>query len=464
MADDSVRLTAKDVTIEWTPQRGLLLDVLRAEIEGSLSPGERCLRVAVVSSCEGIVQCEYDLLEGPGAQAVESVFRFRKRIEPAAGEFNVALVVPTGIGCAIGGEAGDATPAARLLGSVCDRLVLHPNVVNASDLNEMPENAVYVEGSVLTRLLMGTVALRPVRQNRLLVAIESSPDPMITDCTVNAATGAAAVLGLDIGAIVQFPEPLDMEMFVSTGGRATGEMQALEPLVEMIRTLSDEVGATAVSIHSAIGVPGDTNEFIISYFQDDGGMVNPWGGVEAMLTHAVAGLLNVPVAHAPMVESRDEWALDVGMVDPRKAAEAASRAYLFCTLKGLHRSPRIVPLATGAPLAGDLAAEHVDCLVVPDGCVGLPVLAAAEQGITIIEVAENTNVMRNDMRSLLPEGATIHRVRSYLEAAGLIAALRASIAPGSLQRPMSVPFREWDSQTREARPHAGGVHGLPLGP
>ena len=57
---------------------------------------------------------------------------------------NVVMLVPTGIGCEIGGHAGDAGPAARLLATVCDRLILHPNVVNGSDLNEMPENALYV--------------------------------------------------------------------------------------------------------------------------------------------------------------------------------------------------------------------------------------------------------------------------------------------------------------------------------
>ena len=78
------------------------------------------------------------------------------------------MLVPTGIGAAIGGHAGDATPVARLLASICDRLVTHPNVVNASDINELPENGLYVEGSVISRLLMGTAGLQPVRSNRVL--------------------------------------------------------------------------------------------------------------------------------------------------------------------------------------------------------------------------------------------------------------------------------------------------------
>lgn len=53
---------------------------------------------------------------------------------------NIVFIVPTGIGAEIGGHAGDASPAAKLIASLCDNFVTHPNVFNASDINEMPEN------------------------------------------------------------------------------------------------------------------------------------------------------------------------------------------------------------------------------------------------------------------------------------------------------------------------------------
>ena len=74
------------------------------------------------------------------------MFDLNPRRDEDARAFNAVLVVPTGIGAEIGGHAGDATPVARLLASVCDTLITHPNVVNASDLNEMPANGLYVEG------------------------------------------------------------------------------------------------------------------------------------------------------------------------------------------------------------------------------------------------------------------------------------------------------------------------------
>ena len=64
-------------------------------------------------------------------------------------------------------------------------------------------------------------------------------------------------------------------------------------------------------------------------------MVNPWGGVEAILTHAISMLYNLPSAHSPMMTSNEVMNLDVGIVDPRKSAEAVSTTYLHCILKVL---------------------------------------------------------------------------------------------------------------------------------
>jgi hypothetical protein len=67
------------------------------------------------------------------AAARPSIFQLVKRPFENTERFNAVLLVPTGIGAEIGGHAGDATPVARLLATVCDTLITHPNVVNASD-------------------------------------------------------------------------------------------------------------------------------------------------------------------------------------------------------------------------------------------------------------------------------------------------------------------------------------------
>ena len=61
------------------------------------------------------------------------------------------LVIPTGIGCEIGGFAGDALPAAKLLASASGCLVTHPNVMNGGALSEKDERIFYVEGYSLDR-------------------------------------------------------------------------------------------------------------------------------------------------------------------------------------------------------------------------------------------------------------------------------------------------------------------------
>ena len=86
---------------------------------------------------------------------------------------------------------------------------------------------------------------------------------------------------------------------------------------------------------------------------------------------------------------------------------------------------------------GVLTASEISCLVIPDGCLGLPTLAALEQGIPVIAARENRNVMRNDLTALPWAAGQLQIVENYWEAAGVLAALRAGIAPESVRRPLS---------------------------
>lgn len=164
-------------------------------------------------------------------------------------------------------------------------------------------------------------------------------------------------------------------------------------------------------------------------------MVNPWGGVEAMLTHMLSTLRDVPTAHSPMFEARDIANADPGIVDPRMAAEAVSYTFLQCTLKGLQRSPRIVAHPQFGQ-SGLIDVTNVSCIVIPDGCIGIPTLAALAQGIPVIAVRENRNLMQNDLSTLPWKSGQLTIVENYWEAAGVIAALRAGISPQSVRRPL----------------------------
>ena len=80
--------------------------------------------------------------------------------------------------------------AARLIGNSVDVLITHPNVVHGADFNEMTPNTLYVEGSVLNRLMMGTVGVRPRRGNRLLVLVDTPEHEYIKNHSINCARHA----------------------------------------------------------------------------------------------------------------------------------------------------------------------------------------------------------------------------------------------------------------------------------
>ncbi len=431
-------LSEIELLIPKAPDGVRLLDWLNWNVRERLPEEAAPVRLAVTESHGFGYKCEVTTAQGPFPDFVDcrqlsrsSIFEFRKRRWENTGEFNAVLLVPTGIGAAIGGHAGDATPVAQLLASVCDRLMTHPNVVNASDINELPGNGLYVEGSVLCRLLMGVVGLRPVRANRVLALVNSHLDPLFPEMAINAVNAARATYGLDCPRTVVLDPPLVMQSEYTGSLRAAGSVQNLEHLLGILETHRGEYDAVAVS--SVINVPF---HYHVDYFGSDGGMVNPWGGVESMLTHTISTMYNVPSAHSPMLESQAALEVDTGVVDPRLAAEAVSMTFFQSVLKGLQRSPRIVADEEAMREASVLTVSDVSCMVIPDGCLGIPTLAALEQGIPVIAVRENKNLMKNNLADLPWRRGQFHLVNNYWEAVGVMAALKAGIEPVSVRRPI----------------------------
>jgi len=324
---------------------------------------------------------------------------------------NVAFIIPTGIGCAIGGHAGDATPAAKMIASMCDKIILHPNVVNASDINEMPSNALYVEGSMLDRFLEGSFGLQEVRRNRVLVVVSS---PLLPE-TANAINAARATIGMDTW-IIDLETPLTMTGWVKDGV-ATGCADGVEELIAQVYGCDFD----ALAIASPIDVSAEES---LKYFRGHQ-PVNPWGGIEAIVSRQISEALNKPVAHAPIESgnTKDNFEL-FGLlynevVDPRKAAEICSNCYIHCILKGLHQAPRI---------GSDITFRDVDALITPTGCIGRAHNACFEAGIPVIAVKENTTAYNFcDSRIIY--------VENYLEAAGYLSCIKAGVYPDSVRYP-----------------------------
>ena len=321
---------------------------------------------------------------------------------------NVVFIVPTGIGAEIGGHSGDATPAAKLIASLCNKLFTHPNVVNASDINEMTENMLYIEGSILDRFLEGQIGLQEVYNNRILLAINSPVKPEI----VNAVSAARVTMGADIE-IVEFETPIKMVAWVIR--KASGDIYNLDEAIQQVSQYDFDV--------LVVNTPIETkDDDVMNYLVRDGG-INIWGGVEAKLSKLMSMKLNKPVIHAP-VENSEVFKAFNEIVDPRKAAEMVSICYLHCCLKGAHVAPEI-SLKDNAYWNSD-----IDFLISPMNVFGRPHVACVKAGIPIIEVEENRTVLNDDMPS------SVIIAKNYLEAAGIVSAKKAGVSLSSVRRPL----------------------------
>ncbi len=445
-------LYEKSISIPKTADDVDLLAYLHEAVSKQVPSDEIPVRFVITRTDDNSYHCELGILAEIGDYPIStnsSIFDFKKRTFENSEQFNAVLLVPTGIGAAIGGDAGDAGPVARLLANACDNLITHPNVVNASDINELPDNGLYVEGSVITRFITGSVGLQKVRSNRVLLVIDKHEDPFFQDAAINSVSAARASFGIDCPAVVTMDEKITMLSFYSPSGRAVGGVNDFERLCEVLEKYRADYDAVALS--SVIKVP---SEFHLDYFKKEN-MVNPWGGVEAMLTHAVSHIFNIPSAHSPMMESKEILNLEVGVVDPRKAAEAVSTTYLHCILKGLHRSPRIIDHPSLDGSAGFLSVTDISCLIIPDGCVGIPTMAALEQGIPVIAVKENKNKMQNQLEDMPFATGKLFVVENYLEAVGVMHAIRSGVALESVRRPLDQTVIVESNQDSESSGDSG---------
>lgn len=329
---------------------------------------------------------------------------------------NGIFIVPTGIGAEIGGHAGDATPHAKLIASLCDNLIVHPNVVNASDINEMTDNMWYVEGSMLDRFAAGEFGLeKRAGTNKILIAVNE-----LTNSIINSANAAKAVLGADIS-IVVLQEPLVMESMIYNN-YATGRIENLPQLYSQLAKYDFDVLVVNTPITTS-------DEMVLDYLGSNGG-VNPWGGVEAKLSRIASKKLGKPVIHAP-VENSPAFAAFNDIVDPRKAAEMVSISYIHCCLKGAYLSP---VMSDGNRA---LQIQDIDFLLSPVGVNGNIHQECEKVGVTCVYVEENTTTLDH------PISDNAITVNNYMEACGVIAAIKAHVSLQSLKRPIS-PVETYD--------------------
>ncbi|HYN22304.1 MAG TPA: DUF3326 domain-containing protein [Thermoanaerobaculia bacterium] len=342
------------------------------------------------------------------------------------GKSVVLSIVPTGVGCSIGGYAGDAAPVTSLLAATADYLITNPNAVNASDFIGLADNVLYTEGLCIDLLCKGLTDLYLPRANRVGLVVEQAAGERL-DTVFNVVNAVRAVHGVDIDCEVTVA-PAGSRCVKNRSGAFTGTVDRPEVILDAAEILLAR-GANAIAVTTDIqDLP---EEDYRRHF--DGRCPNPMGGVEAVISHLVVDRLRVPAAHAPMINARHPGLLDP-VVDARSAGEITSASGLACVLVGLRRAPQL-RRAPGCRLVDVVNVHNLVAVVAPaSGLGGIPVLCAVDQGIPVIAVAENETILR---AGKVETGfAGVLEAHSYAEAAGLVLALRHGIAPASLVRPL----------------------------
>ena len=140
--------------------------------------------------------------------------------------------------------------------------------------------------------------------------------------------------------------------------------------------------------------------------------------------------MKVPCAHAPALAPID---LKVNL-DPRAAAEEIGYTFLPSVLIGLSNAPDLIDLPD-LDNKITLFPHEIESIVVPSGALGgEAVLACMERDLNIIAV-KNDGVL--NVSSQWFDYNKLFKVDNYLEAAGLLIAIREGINYKSIKRPLN---------------------------
>ena len=335
------------------------------------------------------------------------------------------FIVPTGIGCEIGGFAGDALPTAKLLANASGCLITHPNVMNGGALSEKNENIFYVEGYSLDRFAKGEIGLKSVKKQKIGIIFDSGIEHEILVRHLQVADACVATLGIDVDSYVKTKKPLNISTDSNSSKVSWGLIENPDTLIEAGKSLIKK-GITAIAIVGKFPDDSDSQE-TNSYREGMG--VDPIAGVEAVISHLVSKYLKVPCAHAPALTP---IALNEKL-DPRAASEEIGYTYLPSVLIGLSNAPDLVELPTNNELI-TIHPNQLESIVIPSSALGgEAVLACVEKGLNIISV-RNQNVLKVTNNFL--NYPNLIEANNYAEASGIILSIKKGINLDSIQRPL----------------------------
>ncbi|MBD2605965.1 DUF3326 domain-containing protein [Scytonema hofmannii FACHB-248] len=428
------QVITKDFEIEYSPKQLIWSEIAHRIGEMGL-PGTP-IRLILTASRENKLVFESSFLETDRKPVWPSLLNIRPRQISSAKPFVAVSIIPTGVRAEIGGFAGDATPSVNILAKACDYLVVNPNSVTASDLYYASDNVLYLEGNLICHLLLGHTTLIPETRAKIGVVIEKAEEKYL-NVVFNAINSLRTVGGINIEPVIVTGGPVSTECIFSPYGHASGRFEGIDDLMKALDVVT-QTDTTAVALSTSLSVEDEVKK---QYFNGEI-MPNPWGGAEAILTHMTTNFYPFTAAHSPLCLdfSEEELQLLYTLGDPRDGAELISMSFLCSTLKGLTHSPRLAkfdaPLPSGCQ---GISVENVSAVVMPESTVGnIPFFASLEQNIPVILVRDNHTQyeITPSILGIDHSQRKIYYVNSYMEAAGLLLALRHGIAPEATTRPI----------------------------
>jgi hypothetical protein len=345
--------------------------------------------------------------------------------------FTAVVIIPTGIGAAMGGFAGDAIPIVRALAQVCDRVITHPNVLNGAQLYWPIPNSLYVEGYGLDQFAAGRWGLAPTQQNRIGLILDQGIEPDLRDRQLQAAEACRASLGLSLTDYVITDKPLGVTLKTASSGATWGTIDHPDSLLRAAATLIQQARAQAIAVVARF--PDDPDSVALQMYRQGQG-VDPLAGAEAVMSHLVVRQFQIPCAHAPALSPLP---LD-SSISPRAAAEEIGYTFLPSVLVGLSRAPQFVCAQLSQPNPNQIWRCDVDAVIIPaTACGGSAVIDFSQTATQIITVTENQTTLRVTADQL---GLNVLPAHTYLAAIGMIAALKAGVDP-RLLCPQIIPLK-----------------------
>ena len=283
--------------------------------------------------------------------------------------------------------------------------------------------------------------LKPVRQQKVGLLIDAGLESDLKKRHLQVADGCVASLGLDIGPVITTERAIRINLKKGLSGSSWGNIEEPDVLLRGAEKLK-KAGATAIAVITRF--PDDSEEQETKLYRQGKG-VDVIAGVEAVISHFLVKHLLIPCAHAPGLPPLP---IDYEL-DPRTSGEEIGYTFLQSVLVGLSRAPDLISKSamktkenTFLQVKTLISNRDLGAVVVPQGALGgEAVLSCIERFIPLIIVSNpgvlnvNSTKMRLDYISG-DKNKNILYAENYIEAAGLITALRHGINIKSLRRPI----------------------------